>query len=146
MGKFWTWICICAVGMAVLIVAVSSQTPEGSASVLVTQPPMEFPCILGDCGLVAEGMRPYEGVVWKDGQWQKVSGVAALMIYNPGRQGVESAELVVWQAGRKLVFCLSDMPPDSRCLVPEVDAQAYSREFITECGYRTIQWADDAEE
>ena len=137
---------MCAVGMAVLIVTVSSQVPEGSAAVLTTQPPMEFPCILGDCGLVAEEMRSYDGIIWKDGRWQNVSGVAALMIYNPGQQGVRSAELVVWQAERKLVFFLSDMPPDSRCLVPEVNAQAYSREFITDCGYKNIQWAEDAEE
>lgn len=144
MGKKW-WFLVgaSAVIMAFWIVGISSvdkakvQERETEAT-----ESMEFPCILGDCGLVAELLVNYEGTFREDGSNRNVEGVAGLVVYNPGMEGVQTAELVVYQQDRTLDFSVTYLPADSRCLVLEASGQLYSGEPVTDCGYKSVTWGD----
>ena len=99
-----------------------------------------FPCSLGNSGLVAEGMRAYDGLYLEDGSNDPVEGVAALMVYNAGSRDISSAMVTVEQNGKKLHFFLTWLPAGSRVLVLEYSRATYTSGQITGCSAAGVRW------
>lgn len=100
-----------------------------------TQPQetVEFPYVLRSAGLIVQHMAQYEGPFLEGDGEIPVSGVSALMIYNPKEQGILSAEVTVMRGGEVLEFSISFLPPKSRILVLEKNGKPYNKEPITQC-------------
>lgn len=94
---------------------------------------VEFPFVLRETGLIAEHIAQYEGEFLEDESMEQVSGVAALMVYNPGSRGVLHATLEIQQEGKTLTFEIGYLPAHSRVLVLEKNAAAYSRQDVQSC-------------
>lgn len=100
----------------------------------------EFPYVLRNTGLIAEYLAQYEGPFLEDDVQEPVSGVAALMVYNPGNQYVESVQIALHCGQRELRFSLSHLPPRSRVLVLENSGQPFTEESVTDCSWDAIQY------
>ncbi len=149
------WV-ICAASAAMLLAAVAWRAmdmPELSDSVpafaaetagesQTGEPAAQsvFPWALEDNGLVVEALASYEGPYWEDGSDEPVSGVAALMLYNPSGRVVEYAAVAVEQGMDTLYFFVSWLPPESRCLVLEKNRAAYSCQAVTGCRALLTCW------
>lgn len=99
-------------------------------------PAVEFPYVLRDTGLIAEGLAGYEGPFPEDGSSEEgapVADAAALMVMNPGKEGVLSALVTITQGEETLRFYLTYLPPGGRVLVVEKDGKRFSRERVTDC-------------
>ena len=107
---------------------------------------LEFPYVLGDAGLIVQHMAQYEGPFLEDGSQEPVAEVAALMISNPRKQGVCSAELVLWQGQEQLVFAVTYLPPGGKVLVLEKNGKHYSKGPVTQCACTELQLGDFYEE
>jgi len=107
---------------------------------------LEFPYVLGDAGLIVQHMAQYEGPFLEDGSQEPVAEVAAVMISNPRRQGVCSAELVLWQGEERLEFSLTYLPPGSKVLVLEKNGKGYRKEPVAQCVCTAIVTGDFFEE
>lgn len=109
--------------------------PSATAAVLATmqQTAVEFPCVLRDTGLIVQHLAQYEGPFLEADTQEQVAGVAALMVYNPGRQSVASAELVLTQGTDTLSFHITFLLPGSKILVLEKNGHPYSKEPVTDC-------------
>ena len=64
---------------------------------------------------------------------EPVSGVAALMVYNPGSHGVYQVTVQLLLGDAVLTFEIACLPPHSRVLVLEKDAKPYSRQSVQSC-------------
>lgn len=112
----------------------SFSEPETTESVTQTRPQaVEFPCVLRGTGLIAEHLAQYEGEFLENDSREPVSGVAALMVYNPGSHGVYQATVQLRQGEEVLTFEIACLPPHSRVLVLERDAKPFSREDVQSC-------------
>lgn len=109
--------------------------PTVTAAAMMTQPTetVEFPLVLRDTELIVEHLGQYEGPYLEAEDEEPVSGVAALMIYNPGNRYIRSATVLLTQGAKSLVFELSYLPPRSRILVLEKNRESYSGQDVTEC-------------
>ena len=112
----------------------SFSQPETTAPVAVTEPEtVEFPHVLRGTGLIAEHLAQYEGEFLENDSREPVSGVAALMLYNPGSRGIYRATVQIRQGEQVLTFEAACLPPHSRVLVLEKDAKPYSRQSVQSC-------------
>lgn len=111
------------------------QLPPETAPGADTEPdcPVELPMVLRGTGLIVQLLTSYEGPFLEREDGEPVTGAAALMICNPGKDGVEAAEVALTQGGDTLVFYFSWLPPESRILVLEKNGRPYSREPISDC-------------
>ena len=103
-----------------------------------TQPTLELPYVIRDSGLIIEKMVCYEGDFWEDGSDDHAVDIMALVIFNPGTEGVRSTDISVWQGHRQLRFVVTYLPPGSRVLVLERLRNSYSSEPLTECRCVTL--------
>ena len=109
-----------------------------SAPAVTTQAALELPYVIRDSGLIIEKMVCYEGDFWEDGSDDHAVDIMALVICNPGTEGVRSAEISVRQGHRQLCFVITYLPPGSRVLVLERLRNGYSSEPLTECRCVTL--------
>ena len=101
---------------------------------------VQFPLTLPDSGLIAEGLRSYQGRYWEDGSGDFVEDVAALMIYNPTDRMIAFAAVAVDTPEGALYFFAYRLPPKSRCLVLEFDRKTCNSEKIPDCRELTVRW------
>lgn len=105
----------------------TSQTSEpGTESV-------ELPCVLGNAGVIVQQLAQYEGSFLENGGEEPVAGTAALVVYNPGKEGIHSARIRLEQGGKTLYFSFTFLPPGSKVLVLEENQAFWSPEPITAC-------------
>lgn len=102
---------------------------------------LEFPFVVRDTGLIVQHMAQYEGPFLESEEQEPVAQVAALMICNPGKRMVTSAELVLTQGERILRFSFTCLPPQSRILVLEAGGQLYSSEAVD--SYQCLSFAEE---
>ena len=103
---------------------------------------LEFPYVLRSAGLIVQHIAQYEGPFLEDGSQEPVADVAAVMISNPKKQGIRSAEISLWQGGEILEFSLTYLPPGGKVLVLEKNRKRYSQEPITQCVCTALQLGD----
>ena len=112
----------------------SFSSPETTVPVTSeSKETVEFPYVLRGTGLIAEHLAQYEGEFLENDSREPVSGVAALMVYNPGSHGVYQVTVQLLQGDAILTFEIACLPPHSRVLVLERDARPYSRADVTAC-------------
>ena len=112
----------------------SFSSPETTVPVTSeSKETVEFPYVLRGTGLIAEHLAQYEGEFLENDSREPVSGVAALMVYNPGSHGVYQVTVQLLQGDAVLTFEIACLPPHSRVLVLERDARPYSRADVTAC-------------
>ena len=116
----------------------------GTVCESLTQPSgqCEFPLVLRDTGLIAEYLAEYEGPFLEDDIQEPVSGVAALMVYNPGQQYVESVQIVLRLEESILQFQLTHLPPHSRVLVIEEGGKTFTKEPVLEYFWNSLKLLD----
>lgn len=102
-------------------------------TVTATVSELELPHVIRDTGLIIEKTVCYEGDFWEDGSDTPAVDIMALVVCNPGNEGVRGAEILVRQGQRQLSFVITYLPPGSRVLVLEQLRNAYSSEPLTEC-------------
>ncbi len=95
--------------------------------------PVAWPCVLRGTGLVLRSPVEYEGPNLEEGTEIPVSGVMALLVYNPGMTAIRRAEILLTQGARELRFVITFLPAGSAVLVLEQGMQFYSREPVTAC-------------
>lgn len=143
MGKTG-WALLVLAAFLGLVWAHGQQTPQQptaqftppqtqAATVATTESALELPCVIRDTGLIVERTVCYEGDFWEDGSDTPGVDIMALVVCNPGREGVRGAEILVRQGARQLSFVITYLPPGSRVLVLERLRNAYSPEPLTEC-------------
>ena len=112
----------------------SFSSPETTVPVTSeSKETVEFPYVLRGTGLIAEHLAQYEGEFLENDSREPVSGVAALMVYNPGSHGVYQVTVQLLQGDAILTFEIACLPPHSRVLVLEKDAKPYSRQSVQSC-------------
>ena len=112
----------------------SFSSPETTVPVTSeSKETVEFPYVLRGTGLIAEHLAQYEGEFLENDSRKPVSGVAALMVYNPGSHGVYQVTVQLLQGEAVLTFEIACLPPHSRVLVLEKDAKPYSRQSVQSC-------------
>lgn len=112
----------------------SFSSPETTVPVTSeSKETVEFPYVLRGTGLIAEHLAQYEGEFLENDSREPVSGVAALMVYNPGSHGVYQVTVQLLQGDAILTFEIACLPPHSRVLVLEKDAIPYSRQSVQSC-------------
>lgn len=112
----------------------SFSSPETTVPVTSeSKETVEFPYVLRGTGLIAEHLAQYEGEFLENDSREPVSGVAALMVYNPGSHGVYQVTVQLLQGEAVLTFEIACLPPHSRVLVLEKDAKPYSRQSVQSC-------------
>lgn len=149
MGRKW-WI---AAGLVVAATLWNSaDTPAKEESLPVFSPPvqtqtthasdardaLEFPFVIRGTELIAQCMAQYEGPFLEDEAQEPVSGVMALMVYNPGSRYVQNVRIVLQQGENMLFFEISMLPPGSRVLVLEKNKSPYSEELLDFCHCLTL--------
>ena len=148
MGRKW-WIVIGLVVAAICwdSAEVTKAVPTESLPVFqaqATEPSMkkelEFPIVVKGSELIAEHTAQYEGPFLEDETQEPVSGVMALMVYNPGAAFVENALLCIQQGERILLFEITMLPPRSRVLVLEKNGQVYSEEALSRCVCLSLEY------
>ena len=100
---------------------------------------LTFPVEIPDVPLVAEELISYQGPYWEDGSGEQVENVAALMVYNPTEQMVQSAVFAVDAKQGTLYFYVSRLPPESRCLVLEKNRKGYIS-GVSDCRLLSVRW------
>ena len=87
--------------------------------------------------LIARSLLPYDGpALWDEGA--DLSSVAALELWNAGKQTIRYAEVVVQQGERVLTFTVTYIPPNGRVIVPEKDLQVYTRDAVMDISYPVV--------
>ncbi len=94
---------------------------------------IEFPCVLGNAGLIVTNIVSFEGLTPEDPQEEYVSDALALLIYNPGKVGIISASITLTRNEETLHFDLAYLPPGSRALVVERDRKSYGTAVFDSC-------------
>ena len=94
---------------------------------------LELPHVIRGTKLIIEKTVCYEGDFWEDGSDTPAVDIMALVVCNPGTEGIRSAEISARQGNRQLRFVITCLPPGSRVLVLEKLRNAYSPEPLTEC-------------
>ena len=148
MGRKW-WIVAGLVVAAMLWNSADAQEETEDAPVFT--PPMqtqgtetavtdtlEFPFVVRGTELIVQYAAQYEGPFLEDEIQEPVSGVMALMVYNPGTKYVKSARLIVQRGQEKLLFEITMLPPGSRVLVLEKNKSPYSEELPDDCHCFTL--------
>lgn len=100
---------------------------------------LELPHVIRGTNLIIEKTVCYEGDFWEDGSDAHAVDIMALVVCNPGTEGIRSAEISVRQGSRQLCFVITCLPPGSRVLVLEKLRNAYSPEPLTECQCVTLE-------
>ncbi|MBQ2785124.1 MAG: hypothetical protein IJF02_01280 [Oscillospiraceae bacterium] len=118
--------------------AFQAQTTEPSV-----KKELEFPIVVKGSGLIAEHTAQYEGPFLENETQEPVSGVMALMVYNPGAGFVDNALLCLQQGERILLFEITMLPPGSRVLVLEKNGQLYSEEAFSQCVCLSLEFIPD---
>lgn len=115
-------------GVSILFQCVSAQAQE-----LPQVQGLVFPYIIEGTDLEAQQLVWYEGPFWEDGSEKEVVNAAALLVENTGCMIIaEGAVVLEWDGGR-MVFEIHDLPPGSRVLVLEKDAQSFRRDMPEQC-------------
>lgn len=119
-----------------------AKPTEKTEDIFWGQRNLELPFQLEENGLIAERRFSYSGTYWEDGSDEDVTGVAALMIFNPTDRMVEFAGIALEHAGGTEFFFVYCLPPNSRCLVLEKHRADYSVEPIQKCRGLITRWGD----
>ena len=101
---------------------------------------LKFPYELPDSGLVVEELISYQGLFWEDKSGEAVENVAAIMLYNPTDRLIEFGSVHLKQADSTLSFFVYQLPPQSRCLIAEMERKNYPETGITACCTGPIRW------
>ena len=150
-----------ALGVALLVWGISSgeaveekeeifqDTPQVSEQTTQEEAPaLEFPYLVRGTGLIVEQFAKYEGPYPMDGSGEPLAHVAALMIYNPGKDMIADAQILVRQGQETLRFSFTYLPPASKILVLENGGKAYETKPVTGCSCTYItkgSWGDSKE-
>lgn len=103
-----------------------THQPQSSARV-------ELPVSVPGTSLQAQSISVYEGPFLEDESGREVVDVAALHIYNTGKQEILSACITVQYEDESYVFYGEHIPPEATVVLLEMDAKAYRQEAITDC-------------
>lgn len=106
---------------------------------------LEFPIVVKGSELIAEHAVRYEGPFLEDTKQEPVSDVLALMVYNPGGKFVDNALLCLQQGERVLLFEITMLPPGSRVLVLEKNAQPYTEDGFSRCMCLSLELMPEGE-
>ena len=96
-------------------------------------PALEFPYVVRGTELIVQKFTQYEGPFPLDGSGEPLAHVAALMIYNPGKDMIADAQILVHQGQETLRFSFTYLPSASRILVLENTGKAYENMPIVSC-------------
>ena len=107
----------------------------------VEEEKLSFPCQFANSQLTAEKTVSYDGAFWEDGSGQMVADVAGLILFNPTDRMIEYAACVIQQGTRRLYFFVHQLPPNSRCLVPEFNKKSWDSQQITQCDLLSVRWS-----
>ena len=103
--------------------ATSSQTPGESTPDI---PTISFPYELSGSDLVVERIQSYSGYYIEDASDSDVSGVAAIVLTNNGKDDLEFAGIGISQGDRSLAFSASQIPAGATVIVLEQNKSAFS--------------------
>lgn len=118
-------------------------TLQTQAAETIAQNALEFPVVVKGTELIVQYTAQYEGPFLEDAQQQPISGVMALMVYNPGNRYFTDVMLHLQQGQRTLLFEITMLPPGSKVLVLEKSGQPYSEETVSRCEALCVETAAD---
>ena len=115
---------------SILLAARGSEVQE----CLVNEQTTEiFPIAVTDTFLIAQYPVSYEGPYMEDGSHEYVAEVAALVLFNTARTGLEEACVVLkWDEG-EYVFVARDLPPRAAVMVLDNARQKFQQHIWTDC-------------
>lgn len=152
MGKKW-WIAGIALAAALFFTQTTQDSaalpvfsqPEQTVPVLATesQQDVEFPCVLRTTGLILQNLARYDGLFPEGEEEREVVDAAALMVYNPGNQWIRSVKILLTQSGQDYLFEISWLPPNSRVLVVEKNAQRFPAAPVEHCRCLSLSLSDE---
>lgn len=111
----------------------------------VQQESLEFPVVVRSTGLIIQNLVCYEGVLLESDSDEPAGEIMALMVYNSTDKMILSAELLLQQQERELLFSITWLPPHSRLLVVEQRGQAYENASVTRCSCLALETWEQGE-
>lgn len=92
-----------------------------------------FPIAVTDTYLIAQYPVLYEGPYIEDGSAEYVVDVAAIVLFNTARTGIEQAKVELLWDGGKYVFEAQMLPPRQMVMVLDKTRQKFEQHAWTEC-------------
>ena len=92
-----------------------------------------FPIAVTDTCLIAQYPVLYEGPYMEDGSNEYVVDVAAMVLFNTARTGLEEARVVLRWDGGEYVFKAQMLPPRSAVMVLDQSRQKFAEHSWTDC-------------
>ena len=111
----------------------TSSTAVPSTSAPTTPVPVEFPCVLGNAGLIVTDIVSFEGITPESEEEEFVIDALALLIYNPGKTSFTTATITLSRGEETLYFDLEYLPAGSRVLVVERNHSPYGSGEFDSC-------------
>lgn len=100
-----------------------------------------FPFSISGTPLIAENIVKYDGTFLEDDSGRELREAAAIMLCNTGKSGIQQAEVEIFQGERRLVFHVTQIPPQASVLVLEMSGQCFAGEELTGCS----GWAQEGQ-
>lgn len=109
------------------------KTLAASVSSSIQQEDTLFPIAVADTYLIAQYPVLYEGPYIEDGSAEYVVDVAAIVLFNTARTGIEQAKVELLWDGGKYVFEVQMLPPRRAVMVLDKTRQKFQEHSWIDC-------------
>ena len=94
---------------------------------------LQFPFEIPGTTLIAEQIVSYDGMFSEGNVAEDVTNVAALLLYNYGKEGIAETQIRLQAGGVVFEFAANTIPAGERILVPEKNGKEFGPQEFTFC-------------
>lgn len=104
---------------------------------------VKFPYEIPEQGITVETIRGYDGIYVEDGNDEKVKKVAAILVTNQSKKGIEYGSIAMETGENTLEFQFSVLPAGKSCIVMEKNKTTYKKKWEVQSVKGDFAYVDD---